>query len=445
MDQLAQSMLSSVRQAVQQAKDLPADVATLQSTWSSGATDTTHEHVSDLQKIPTTATGSPGPANAPDNLLISLGKQCRQIAGKRWAQWESELMNSATSVMQQTTSELRDRRMEVQREAATLRARISHPENNEENAKAQNALLLANQERIQNARLNIEKAKMQAEELEDSTSSILEQRKDTLVRLARDFSHSTANDQHRERRLIEQQKELSQEHVALLQVQHAIGIIDRMSYFRTVRYQVNSIEVEVALTNKVRASVTFKLDICNKCLVVDNIEVETVQYGDVVSDSASELALAFFTQVLCNNAQNGPLSDGALAQIDACTEIPPLLQSVSGYIFSLRKMLQELHAFECDGYVWSLATDNQISIVFPGSKYLLLLPWIRVMHGGVDAVNSDALRSTASDGQMVVAEYPMKAVISSLQMRYGVQERGHFQGFPARAIRREVEAIVKHL
>lgn len=447
MDQLAECMLDSVREAVMQAREVPACVNALESTWSNGATDATHEHVSCLQKVPTTVTGSPGPANAPDNLLISLGKQCRQIAGKRWAAWEGELMHSATSAMQQMTSDLRDRRMEVLREAAAIRGCISKPESEEENVQAQNEQLLHNQERIQQARLDIEKTKLDTEKLADSTSSILEQRKETLVRLARDFSHADANDQHRERCLKEHQKELSQEYAGLHQVQHAIAIIDRLSYFHTVRYQVNAIEVEVALTNKVRASVVFRLDVCDKCLVIDNVEVEAVKYGDVVSgaDSTSELALAFFTQVLCSNAQNGPLSDGALAQIDACTEIPPLLQSVSGYIFCLRQMLQELHTFECDGYAWSLASDNQISIVFPGSKYMLLLPWTSVMHGGVNAVQSDALRSTASDGLEVVAEYPMKAVISSLRMRYGVQERGHFQGFPARAIRREVEAIVKHL
>ncbi len=443
MDQLSDSMIDSIRTAISQAKVIPAAQESLCAKWCE-ASDTTHEHVQSLLNVPTTASGSPGLANAPDNLLISLGKQCRQISAKRWSNWEGDIMDSTTRILQDAIADMKDRRLEILREANSIRASAADPVTATQHVEEQHSQLAAIQTQIASTRLNIDKSKAEIEDLVEKTSTILEQRKDILVRMAQDYSHQAANDQQRTQRILSQQQELNNEWTELSLTQQSVGVIDRMGYFKTLRYQLNCISVEIALTNKVRAVIDFTLSSSLTGLVVDTIEVETVKYGDVYGDAESDLAMQYFNNILSNNAIRGPLSDGALAQIDACAEIPPLLACISGYILSLRRTIAAMNTFNIDGYNWA-CIDNNIQITFPGGKYMLLLPWQKVLSGGITALCCTALRSTSSQGQEIVAEYPMKAVIASLQMRYGVQERGYFQDFPAHALRREVEAIVKHL
>jgi hypothetical protein len=288
----------------------------------------------------------------------------------------------------------------------------------------------------------LDRSRAAADAFSDETSSLLEQRKQALVLMAQDTNHRAANEDFKTQRLEQQQEEIGAEWKGLAETQKTIGVLNRLSTYRTVQYQTSGVEIEVALTAQVRARVYFALASGHAGLEVSNVDVDLVDYGEIgaADDNESAFAKAFYLSYMGNNIAAGPLSESTLAQVDSPREIPGLLQKISGQVFALRRALASLSVFSADGYSWNLIGDEVVA-TFPGQKYQLRFPMSQVLSGGVSQLTPHALRSTATGD--AVAEYPMKAVVSSLRMRYGPAERGPFQPFPARAVRKEVEAIVK--
>jgi len=447
LNQVSTAMLENVQAAVQQAAEVPADITRLQDIWARAPKEA-HEHVRALQQKPARYSGNPASpsASASDNQLVKIGKQCKSIVAKQWGNWEGELLNAGTSVISAMYIQTNKQKQQILSETQALRAKIAAiqakqaaQETPAHNAQRANEL----QQRIQAAREQIDKSRSEAETLAEEYSQLLEQRKQAIVTLARDISHKAVNEKQKEARAAERQQELTDEYNGLAETQRLVGVLNRLSHYRTTSYKSNGIVVEVALTAKVRAQVSFTMESGPMGLEVSDVQVELMQYGAVeAGDSESEMAHAFFRDYMANNANGGPLSSAILAQVDTPREIPELLQRVSGQVIALRRALSALTAFSTDGYTWALHGENVI-VTFPGGKYTLSVPVRQTLTGGVMQLTHHALRSTATGEP--IAEYPMKAVVSSLRMRYGPTDRGHFQPFPARAVRKEVEAIVKHV
>jgi len=446
LNQISAAMLDNVSAAEKQAAEVPADIARLHAIWASAPKEA-HAHVQALRQTPTTYSGSPGVfPTAAGNQLITIGKQCKSIVAKQWGNWEGELLNAGTAAVKGMFDETRSQKQQMLAEANALRQKIAALQAKQATfvSPQQDAMRASElQQRIQQAREQMEKSRFEAEALAEEYSQMLEKRKQAVVTLARDTSHKAVNEKQKEQRAAERQQELTEEYNGLAETQRLVGVLNRLSYYRTTAYKPNCIVVEVALTAKVRAHVSFTMATGPMGLEVSDVQVEVMQYGAVeAGDSESEMAHAFFRDHMSNNASGGPLSEAVLAQIDTPREIPVLLQRVSGQVISLRRALSALSAFSTDGYSWSIRSEN-IIVAFPGNKYTLTIPISQALTGGVMQLTHQALRSTAT-GE-TIAEYPMKAVVSSLRMRYGPTDRGHFQPFPARAVRKEVEAIVKHV
>ena len=447
LNQVSTAMLDNVQAAVKQAAEVPADITRLQDIWASAPKEA-HEHVRALQQKPARYSGNPASpsASASDNQLVKIGKQCKSIVAKQWGNWEGELLNAGTSAISAMYVQTNKQKQQILSETQAVRAKIAAiqakqaaQETPAHNAQRANEL----QQRIQAAREQIDKSRSEAETLAEEYSQLLEQRKQAIVTLARDISHKAVNEKQKEARAAERQQELTDEYNGLAETQRLVGVLNRLSHYRTTSYKPNGIVVEVALTAKVRAQVNFTMESGPMGLEVSDVQVELMQYGAVeAGDSESEMAHAFFRDYMANNANGGPLSAAILAQVDTPREIPELLQRVSGQVIALRRALSALTAFSTDGYTWALHGENVI-VTFPGDKYTLSVPVRQTLTGGVMQLTHHALRSTATGEP--IAEYPMKAVVSSLRMRYGPTDRGHFQPFPARAVRKEVEAIVKHV
>ena len=443
--QVSEVLFEKVEEAARQATEIPADKIRLQETWSNASSEV-HAHVRSLLQKPTMYSGSPGPAGAPENKLISLAKQCKQIVVKRWSNWEDEILQAGSTAVASLSKELRKKIEQCQAETLALRRKAASLTAAPATALAQEVLqkqLLAIQQRIKDTRQQIEDKRTEVEMLSEERSVLLEKRKQALVAFARDNSHIAGNEKQKLQRAEERQKELNEEWAGLAETQRLVSVMNRLSTYRTTSYRPNNIVVEVPITSKVRSQVSFTLASGSIGLEVQDVAVELMQFGAVeAGDSESEFAHAYFRDYMASNKAYGPLSEAALAQIDTPREIPPLLQRISGHVLAVRRALAALDAFATDGYSWALHGSNIVA-TFPGDKYKLVLPMSQILAGGVMQITPQALCSTATGDS--VAEYPMKAVISSLRMRFGAKERGHFQSFPARAVRKEVEAIVKHI
>ena len=121
-----------------------------------------------------------------------------------------------------------------------------------------------------------------------------------------------------------------------LAVKQGVGLLNRLTYCRVLSYQSTSIEIEAVLSSNLRVQVLFTLSVdkSSGLLSVDGTHVDLKYVTDSSAnssgqDSETALANAYFTDILCSETVQGPLSEGFLSQVAYPADIPAAMQRVS--------------------------------------------------------------------------------------------------------------------
>jgi hypothetical protein len=121
-----------------------------------------------------------------------------------------------------------------------------------------------------------------------------------------------------------------------LAVKQGVGLLNRLTHCKVLSYQSTCIEVEAVLSPNLRVQVLFTLsmDKTNGVLSVDGTHVDLKYVTDSspsgrIHNSETALASAYFTDILCSEKVQGPLSEGYLSLVAYPADIPAAMQRVS--------------------------------------------------------------------------------------------------------------------
>ena len=227
-----------------------------------------------------------------------------------------------------------------------------------------------------------------------------------------------------------------------------IGIINRASWCQVTTFKSSHVVLLVHLSARIAVEVSVDLsapDADDLDGVIANISrcTATLVQSEAATDNASELARAFYAEMLASEVRQGALSSAALASYTSLGQIPELMSRLNGHVSSLRNMLCWLGPYSVDGHAWNVCTtttqagrsSSEVVVTLPDALHELRLPMPVLAAGDISGLSSSSLRVRAS-GDSVCAR-PMAQTIKALSARHTA-----FHGFPSSALRQRLEAIV---
>ena len=214
---------------------------------------------------------------------------------------------------------------------------------------------LAGKIQLRDLRLKIEEARRQLDSceqnlhaLQSEVSAMLESKKDRAVSLLEqrvEEDRACAIRKEREAAEIEIMKnaaasELLTVEKAYLTSKQGVGLLNRLTYCRVLSYLSSVIELEAVLSPKLRVQLLFHLSSHGGAgkLIVDGTHVDlkytdagpvsTASRADTYWDRETILANIFFSDVMCSETVQGPLSEGLLSLVLCPADIPAVMRRV---------------------------------------------------------------------------------------------------------------------
>jgi hypothetical protein len=214
---------------------------------------------------------------------------------------------------------------------------------------------LAGKIQLRDLRLKIEEARRQLDSceqnlhaLQSEVSAILESKKDRAVSLLEqrvEEDRACALRKDREAAEMEIMKnaaasELLTVEKAYLTSKQGVGLLNRLTYCRVLSYLSSVIELEAVLSPKLRVQLLFHLSSHGGAgkLIVDGTHVDlkytdagpvsTASKADTYWDRETILANIFFSDVMCSETVQGPLSEGLLSLVLCPADIPAVMRRV---------------------------------------------------------------------------------------------------------------------
>jgi hypothetical protein len=214
---------------------------------------------------------------------------------------------------------------------------------------------LAGKIQLRDLRLQIEEARRQLDSceqnlhaLQSEVSAILESKKDQAVSLLEqrvEEDRACALRKDREAAEMEIMKnaaasELLSVEKAYLTSKQGVGLLNRLTYCRVLSYLSSVIELEAVLSPKLRVQLLFHLSNHGGAgkLIVDGTHVDlkytdagpvsTASRADTYWDRETILANIFFSDVMCSETVEGPLSEGLLSLVLCPADIPAVMRRV---------------------------------------------------------------------------------------------------------------------
>ena len=196
--------------------------------------------------------------------------------------------------------------------------------------------------RLKEARTALDKSSEELRTLQGEMSLILEKKKDHMISLIEQKECSDKDlilNQEREKLESEQLKaeaaiEIRDAEKSLQGVKQAMGLLNRVTYCRVLRYQSTVIEIEAVLSSRLRVQLIFNLtgDKNTGKLLVDgtHVDLKYVDSGNRTPEIENEtsLASAYFSDIMCSGEVQGPLCEGLLSAVACPSDIPAAMMRV---------------------------------------------------------------------------------------------------------------------
>jgi hypothetical protein len=204
--------------------------------------------------------------------------------------------------------------------------------------------LKALQSQLKAAREQLDRSAEELRGLQKEIFLIQESKKDFLVSLvelreAADRDTTILQEKERAETALAELKAAAEIQAAekeYLAVKQGVGLLNRLTHCKVLSYQSTCIEVEAVLSSNLRVQVLFTLSVdkTSGVLSVDGTHVDLKYVTDPsasgrIQDSETALASAYFTDILCSEKVQGPLSEGYLSLVAYPADVPAAMQRVS--------------------------------------------------------------------------------------------------------------------
>ena len=203
-------------------------------------------------------------------------------------------------------------------------------------------MLKSLQLQLKEARTALDKSSDELRTLQGEVSLLLEKKKDHMISLIEQKECADKDfiiNQEIEKLENEQLKaeaaiEIRDAEKSLQGAKQAMGLLNRVTYCRVLRYQSTVIEIEAVLSSRLRVQLIFNLtaDKNNGKLIVDgtHVDLKYVDSGTRTPDIENEtsLASAYFSDIMCSGEVQGPLSEGLLSGVACPSDIPATMMRV---------------------------------------------------------------------------------------------------------------------
>eukprot|EP00602_Paraphysomonas_sp_CaronLab_P007566 CAMPEP_0185021994 /NCGR_PEP_ID=MMETSP1103-20130426/4696_1 /TAXON_ID=36769 /ORGANISM="Paraphysomonas bandaiensis, Strain Caron Lab Isolate" /LENGTH=1963 /DNA_ID=CAMNT_0027553841 /DNA_START=9 /DNA_END=5900 /DNA_ORIENTATION=+ len=314
---------------------------------------------------------------------------CMRNTSLRWRTWEKDLMMVAAETIGARKLSQREENAEL-KEMFEEQDRVAKSEAERQLNEAQTVeeQINAMKKRLDDAKKQYEQKRMQVQELRDSVSILVQQKKDRLIELANQSSNEQHSDVESAVNTIDEEVEKAE--IDIEDIQSRIGVINNITWCRILSYKTSEISVRVFVTKDVTVDMTFYMGMVDGHLSVTHFE-STPSFAAHVAPTRNsmgeesfallqseetKLAAAYYVDFLSSSYRDGPLSDASLQLVNKPADIPKLLQQVSGYVGSFRTVLSWLNrrnlsplqpsladkmlASECE-WTWHIEKSSQTS------------------------------------------------------------------------------------
>ena len=284
-----------------------------------------------------------------DVLLIcqEMRDKCLQTAVNTWHMFETEVLKHASEDIIQATELLKSQIQTKNNNKILLGKSLPITTVSQSTSSSLYNELMGIKKQIEEESLKLSTSNLELIKLEKDLFDCQENRKNQVIEL---LENKDLIEQKKSLLIEKKTKELSvleedskirvkTVQKLLQEVSQNCSLLNKLTYYRLVKYQSTGIEIEVVLSPKVRIQILFhmmfdndygkllvtKTDVSLKQIVTKDNFVNTNNNDD---DSETSLAKRYFTDFMSSEMKLSPLSQQALASVNSPSDIPPVLLTV---------------------------------------------------------------------------------------------------------------------
>ena len=363
---------------------------------------------------------------------------CRGAAAAKWGEWEAHILENSTRALEEHLEAVRAESARLSADMGEKEAFLVPYTALSSSGLTADSHLSELRERLRGARTDLEDSRSTLLALGDTTSELLERRKDVLVQ-----NLSTAVPDSLELALGSTSTEDSR--IAALEgevdeMAAKVGILGGITWTRVVCITADAIETEHLLADGVAVHVQIALETASDRVSVSVGNVELVVQEETVASNVVLFSEWFFQNVL--RSKGHVLCPKHLAAVSTLSHVRTLYKELCGYVSCARNMGVWLHSFTAEGWRWTVQeprdgdAETMLIIHTPRYGFRLVVPLTVFMTGNISGLSSSCLRNKKGD---VMLQRDMAAIIKLLSAR----SCASFGTFPCGQLRRELMKVIE--